>query len=147
MRRFPIELATLAVSALVLGAPINARSEGALVIGSTGSVEKHGIALGVSFNQPTKQAAIDAAMAQCRTYPAAKIAVDRCQLVTTFKRECYAFASDPKAGTPGIGWALAKDKEAAVERALAFCRATAGTDRQKFCVVNEPSSRCDYQAD
>ena len=121
-------------------APDAAISEGALAVGSTGQVTKDGIAYGGAYNHPTRQAAIDAAIATCRKWKAPKAAA-RCEVVATFKRECYAVANDPKAGTPGTGWATANNKETAHERALAACRATAGRDRRDFCVVDQ--SNCD----
>lgn len=115
-------------------------AEGALAIGSTGNVSKDGIAYGGAYNHATRQDAIDAAIATCRKWKAPKAAA-RCELVTTFTRECYAVANDPKAGTPGTGWATANDKETAGQRALAACRATAGPGRREFCVVDQ--SNCD----
>jgi hypothetical protein len=62
-------------------------------------------------------------------------------VIATFHNECYAVSLDPKPGTPGAGWAIAADKETAEQRALAHCRLTAGSNREKFCEVSE--SNCD----
>ncbi len=134
-----IRLAALAVATLLL-TPDAATSEGALAIGSTGNVTKDGIAYGGAYNHASRQSAIDAAIATCRKWNAPKAAA-RCELVATFRRECYAVANDPKAGTPGTGWATGRDKATADQRALAACRATAGQDRRDFCVVDQ--SNCD----
>jgi len=139
IRKFASKLAAIVAVAFLL-APDAATSEGALAVGSTGQVTKDGIAYGGAYNHPTRQSAIDAAIATCRKWKAPKAAA-RCELVATFKRECYAVANDPKAGTPGTGWATGNDKETANQRALAACRATAGRDRRDYCVVDQ--SNCD----
>ena len=70
-------------------------------------------------------------------------ASDLCRVIATFHNECYAVSLDPKAGTPGAGWAIAADKETAEERALAHCKLTAGPDRAQYCEMSE--SNCDQK--
>jgi len=139
VRKSASGMAAIMIVALLL-TPDAATPEGALAIGSTGNVTKDGIAYGGAYNHPNRQSAIDAALSTCRKWKAPKAAA-RCELVATFTRECYAVANDPKAGTPGTGWATGGDKETAGQRALAACRATAGRNRRDFCVVDQ--SNCD----
>lgn len=129
-----------AISLLAVLAATPAASEGALAIGSTGNIVKDGIAYGSAYNFPTREEAARAALEQCRKWNAPKAAAN-CQVVATFRRECYAVANDPKAGTPGTGWAIGPSKETADARALAGCKSVAGKDRERFCVVDQ--SNCD----
>ena len=119
----------------------NAFAEGAFAVGSTGNVSKDGIAFGGAYNFPTREIAIQKAVEACRGWKSAPKAASLCQVVATFSKECYATANDPKAGTPGTGWAVAQDKARAEARALANCKATAGPDRQSACVLE--LSYCD----
>ena len=118
-----------------------AAPEGALAVGASGNVAKDGIALGGAIDKPTKQAAIDQALETCRKFQGAPKMAALCRIVATFTRECFATAYDAKAGTPGVGWAVGPNKEAAEERALAACQATAGASRRKFCKGSQ--SFCD----
>jgi len=118
-----------------------AAAEGALAVGASGNVAKDGIALGGAIDKPTKQAAIDQALATCRKYDGAPKMAALCRIVATFTRECFATAFDPKTGTPGVGWAIGPDKPTAEERALAACQATAGASRRQFCKGSQ--SYCD----
>jgi hypothetical protein len=133
MKRLIVMIA-LAAFAFLTGGTRAAFAEGAMAIGSTGDVAKDGSAYGGSYNYATRDAAIERALVECRKQSSQK-AVARCELVTTFKRECYAVAEDPEVGTPGTGWALGPDKASAGERALASCKVTAGRDRQNKCVI------------
>jgi hypothetical protein len=118
-----------------------ARAEGAIAMGSTGNFAKDGFAFGGSIDRPTMDAAREQALATCRRYEGAPKMAAICRVVSTFSRECYALSYDAKAGTPGVGWAIASDKATAEERAQANCEATAGADRRGFCKVNQ--SFCD----
>ena len=134
----------LVVFALTLAAPLMSpnpsAAEGAIAVGSTGNVAKDGIAMGLSVDNPTREAAIANALKECHAYNAPKAAA-LCQIVETFTRQCWATAFDPKVGTPGAGWAVAANKEKASSQALAKCRATAGASRRSFCKVD--GSNCD----
>jgi hypothetical protein len=46
-----------------------------------------------------------------------------CKLIQKFKNRCGTDAMDPKAGTPGVGWAVAATSQKAEAEALAKCRA------------------------
>lgn len=132
-------IALIAIVAASASAPAGA--DGALAVGSTSDVAKDGIAVGTSINYNTSDEARDAALKRCHEYKPAPKAAALCQPVGTFKGECYAVSFDPKAGTPGAGWAIAATKALAEERALANCKATAGADRRDFCRIEE--SKCD----
>jgi uncharacterized protein DUF4189 len=133
---------TAAVCATAMCASLGpARAEGALAVGSSGNVARDGIALGGAIDKPTQAAATAQALETCRKYQGAPKMAAICKIVATFTRECYATAYDPKAGTPGVGWAVATDQVTAEERALAACEATAGASRRGFCKGSQ--SFCD----
>jgi hypothetical protein len=121
-----------------------ALADGALAVGSTSNVEKDGIAFGTAINYRSEGEARRTALEYCRDYKPAPKAAAQCRLVGTFKDECYAIAMDPKPGTPGAGWAIARSKDQAEDRALENCKATAGRDRRVFCKVDE--AKCDGDA-
>lgn len=131
--------AALMLTVLSLTAP--AFGEGALAVGSTSDVSKDGIAFGTAVNYKTSAAAREAALEKCRGYKPAPKAAAQCQIVGTFRRECWAIAMDPEPGTPGAGWAIAQDKETARQRSLDACKATAGAKRRSYCAVD--SADCD----
>ena len=134
----------VAACALMLcGGATAAYAFGALAVGETGDVAKDGIAMGTSWNYGSADEANNAALANCHKWKdkGAPKAADLCRVIGTYHNECYAVSLDPKPGTPGAGWAIAGDKETAEQRALAHCKLTAGSDREKFCEVSE--SNCD----
>ena len=124
-------------------APIAAHAFGALAVGQTASVAKDGIAMGTAWNHESGEKAGDAALENCRKWKdkGAPQAAKQCRVIATFHSECYAVSLDPKAGTPGAGWAIAADKDTAEARAVAHCKLTAGSDRERYCEVSE--SNCD----
>ena len=129
----------LALAAVLAGSP--ARADGALAVGSTSDVARDGIALGSAVNYKTAEEAVAAALEICRNFKRAPKAAALCQSVGSFRGECYAVSFDPKAGTPGTGWAIAPTKELAERRAMQNCRITAGSTRAEFCRIEE--SKCD----
>lgn len=118
---------------LQIGTGAGARADGALAVGSTGNVVKHGIAFGMVVNVPADKAS-ETALTRCKTFKARE-AADRCKVVATFSRECFAVAYDPQPGTPGAGWGVGKDQLAANTKALAMCEETAGPARRGYCQV------------
>lgn len=114
---------------------------GAVAVGQTADVAEDGYAYGNAVNARTPNDAARLALQRCRNYKGAPKAVAQCQVVSTFNRECYAIALDPKAGTPGAGWAVGADIEAAKQRSLDACEATAGPGRKGECKVD--SAFCD----
>jgi hypothetical protein len=119
-----------------------AMAEGALAVGVPSSVAKDGYALGISVNSASAEKASEVALDWCRHIKGVSDkAKSLCQVITTFRHQCAAEANDPKPGTPGVGWAIAADKETAERMALANCVGTAGRERRNSCVI--ASSICD----
>jgi len=125
--------------------PRSVAAEGALAIGLPSDIAKQGYASGSSWNEKTKEAAQATAMDQCHKAPTGQKARSLCKVVETFTDRCYAVSFDPKAGTPGAGWAIGDDLRAAERQAISRCEATAGPARRSACIVNH--SHCDGQAD
>ena len=138
MNKIGCVVALIAIAA-VASSPAGA--DGALAVGSTSDVIKDGIAVGTSINYKTADEAAAAALQRCHDYKPAPKAAALCMSVGTLKGECYAVSFDPKAGTPGAGWAIASTKALAEERAIANCKITAGEGRRDFCRIEE--SKCD----
>jgi hypothetical protein len=133
---------TVSLLAVALWGPTAARADGALAVGFPADVSKDGFAYGFSVEQANKDDAKEAALKACRNTTAApQSAKVLCMVVGTFSNECVAIAMDPKAGTPGVGFAIASNQETAEERALAFCAATEGADRRGSCKIDKSS--CD----
>jgi hypothetical protein len=137
--------ASLAVAllAVLAGRPDPAAADGALAVGLPSVVAAEGFAYGFALDQATPEKAGAEALRDCKTEtpgvdPRAQVL---CKVVETFKNQCFAVAMDPKDATPGVGWAIERDKDAAARGALAKCAATAGDDRRDACEVTD--SGCD----
>ena len=126
---------------LMTGVLSPAAANGALAVGTTSNVVKDGVAFGTAINYQTEAEARTAALENCKKFKGAPLAAAQCRLVGAFKGECYGIAMDPKAGTPGAGWAIAATKTMAEQRAIDNCKETAGSDRREFCEVAE--AKCD----
>jgi hypothetical protein len=124
------------------GLDADAIADGAVAMGTTGNVVKHGIAFGLVVNEP-KDKAGDLALARCRAFVkgSSPEATAQCKVVATFSRECFAVAYDPQPGTPGAGWGVGKDQIEANAKAMRMCEGTAGPGRGRFCQVE--SGACD----
>lgn len=121
-----------------------ADAEGALAVGIARAGIAKGYATGFSINQPTVKAARTAAVEQCKRARTSNAdARSNCEVVTTFRNKCVAVALDPQPGTPGAGWGIGSDQEAADSLALARCHAKAGSDRAGSCEVTD--RYCDGQ--
>jgi hypothetical protein len=132
----------LVVVANLLLPSFDLRAEGALALGLPNNVAKEGFAYGYTVNKATLDEAHTAALDFCRTSEnGSKPGQALCRVVETFSGKCVVIAMDPKAGTPGIGWAVDEDIAAAEARAMSYCKATAGADRVEFCKVDK--SGCD----
>lgn len=134
-----IQIFAIVAAALHLAGAPAARGDGAIAVGSTGDVVRHGIAFGMMVNDSAKNAST-IALERCRKFEA-RDAAKHCKIVATFSRQCYAVALDPEPGTPGAGWGVDKTQEAANERALSMCRETAGANRETFCKIE--AGECD----
>lgn len=129
-----VRLATTVAAIMLMGAG-SAASEAALAIGSTGEISRDGIAIGSKINQATSTSAVNLAMEDCRNQPFSPTVTGQCMLVATFRNECLALALDPQDGTPGVGWAIHSERAVAEQRALDYCKATAGSSRRGACRV------------
>ncbi len=122
--------------------PSPATADGALAVGVPPDVGKDGFAYGRNINSPSEETARQKALELCSTAKESTDTARRlCTVVMSFHRQCVSVAMDPKAGTPGVGWAVAPTREAAEQQALSNCMATAGPDRRQFCVKSD--SACD----
>jgi hypothetical protein len=129
----------LAVAALL---PPSANALSALAAGIPDDVATQGVAFGEGHNYSTREGAEARALQECRNttgVPASTTAL--CKIVAHFDNQCLAISLDPKAGTPGFGWAIAAAADPANNQALGNCRATAGADRVGYCV--ESLTSCD----
>ena len=139
-------LLAAALLASVLARADLAVADGALAVGEPSDVAAEGFAYGFALDQASAEKANADALKDCRTPtpgidPRAQAA---CTVVQAFKNQCFAVAMDPKDATPGVGWAVAGDKDGASRAALAKCVATAGADRRDACEVTH--SGCDGTA-
>lgn len=111
-----------------------AAAAGAIAVGEPADVGKDGLALGLSYQYPTPEAARAEALAKCRVYAGVGERIHRlCTIVKEFSGECAATAYDPAPGTPGWGYGVAFTADAARDAALGACRLSAGVDRARFC--------------
>jgi hypothetical protein len=137
-------IAHAAVAACVVAAASGgtAAAFGALAVGEPPNISKQGLATGNGYNYSTKEGAEARALKECLTFKGAPPATrGLCKVVITFEKQCFAIAMDPKAGTPGFGWSVMKEKAEAETSAMNQCRKTAGSARVKFCEVAD--SKCD----
>jgi hypothetical protein len=132
-----IAMALTVAAAIACFEPAPARADGAIVLGIPADVSADGFSYGYRVNAPNRQEARDTAFKACSDNKVAPESARKlCTLVAHFRNECVAIAMDPKDGTPGYGVAIAADRDTAEERAMGFCRATAGKDRQEFCKID-----------
>jgi Domain of unknown function (DUF4189) len=135
-----------ALLAGIMACPDVAVADGALAVGLPRDVAAEGFAYSFALDEPTAERASSGALRDCKkeTPGVDKRAQALCAVVQTFKNRCFAVAMDPKDATPGVGWAVERDKQAAARTALAKCRDTAGDDRREACEVTH--SGCDGDA-
>jgi len=119
---------------------------GAVALGQPSDIAKDGVAIYTHVNAATSESAKEAAMAGCRSMNASDTAKSLCKIVATFENQCVAQAMDPDNGTPGFGWAMARESYVAKEQALSNCRDTAGPTRQNACTINSTGLWCDGSA-
>ena len=134
--------ALLALTAL---APQPSRAMSAFAVGVPDDVARDGVALGEGHNFTNRDEAESRALNECRTNKDSSDAVHAlCRIIDHFDNRCLATSLDPKAGTPGWGWAIADTARQANDRALDICRQSAGGDRAPYCIVSQ--SVCDGNA-
>lgn len=113
-----------------------ARADGAIAIGLPSDIAKQGVAVGTAWNYDDADGANTRALKECKGFMDAPPETRKlCKIVKTFTNACVSVALDPKAGTPGFGWAVAPVESGAAEAAMKNCKDTAGRDRQKYCEV------------
>jgi hypothetical protein len=139
---YPSSAALLAAAMLWTVWGAHAFADGAVAVGTTGDVVRHGIAFGLVVDEPKEKAA-ELALARCRAFVKGSSveATQRCKVMETFSRECFAVAYDPQPGTPGAGWGVGKDQIEANGKAMKMCEASAGPQRARFCQVD--AGACD----
>jgi hypothetical protein len=127
----------LAFVAACLFAPSTTVAEGALAIALPSDVAKGGFAYGRSANWKSEDEARADALKLCRESATAPQLRALCAVISSVRDQCVAVAMDPKAGTPGVGWAISANRQTAESQALAKCRETAGASRRDFCEVDK----------
>ena len=142
-----ISTATLLMVALLQSCPSIAA--GALAVGLPADVAHQGFAAGHSVNAADMDMAQQRALDSCqRSVGGSDVAKQLCKVVATFSEQCYALAIDPKANTPGVGWAIADSLQMADAQAIDACRTRAGRARRDFCAVlsSDEDHGCDGNA-
>ncbi|HEY5289135.1 MAG TPA: DUF4189 domain-containing protein [Caulobacteraceae bacterium] len=108
-------------------------------------IANKGVAFGEGHNYSTRADAEAHAMAECLKQANSEQGTvplgPYCKVLGHFDSQCIAVSMDPKAGTPGFGWAKAETLTEAGNEAIANCRPTAGPGRADACVVSVSS--CD----
>jgi hypothetical protein len=109
----------LTLAGIILGGTPRANAVGALAIGSCG-------ATGGAWDYSDEVLAHGAAITNC--------GADDCQVVTTVRRACVAFALESNGCA--WGWAVREQSRAAKSAAIEFCANAGGSDcsiRNVFC--------------
>jgi hypothetical protein len=142
--RLAIGAAALAICVAVNGRCIAA---GAVAVGEPAEIAKDGVAIFTYVNASSAESAKKKALDGCKGLPnASATSKALCKIVATFENQCVAQSLDPQNGTPGFGWAMARNSSAAKEQALSNCRDTAGPTRQGACVIGPQDLWCDGSA-
>jgi hypothetical protein len=142
MYGFVLATGLLALTAL---APQPSWAMSAFAVGVPDDVATDGVALGEGHNYSSRDQAESRAINECRANKDSSDAVHAlCKIIDHFDNRCLATSLDPKAGTPGWGWAIADTARQANDQALEMCRQSAGGDRAPYCVVSQ--SVCDGNA-
>jgi hypothetical protein len=136
-----------AIFSIFMLASASCLAAGAVAVGLPADISKDGVAIFTYVNADSSGKAKQKALAGCKDLQSAS-ATSRalCKIAATFENQCVAQALDPQNGTPGFGWAMARNSKSAKEQALSNCRDTAGADRQDACVVGEKDLWCDGSA-
>src|ERR1700730_14872108 len=139
----------IGAAALVICVAVNGRgmAAGAVAVGEPADISKDGVAIYTFVNADSADAAKKKALEGCKGLEhASATSKALCKVVATFENQCVAESLDPQSGTPGFGWAMARNSSAAREQAISNCRDTAGPTRQSFCVVEARALWCDGSA-
>ena len=139
----------IGATALAICLTVNGRcmAAGAVALGQPSDIAKDGVAIYTFVKAASVELAKEKAMAGCKTLEQSSATSKAlCKIVATFENQCVAEAIDPESGTPGFGWAMARNSKLAKEQALSNCRDTAGPTRQNACVVEARALWCDGSA-
>jgi hypothetical protein len=139
----------IGAAALTLCLMVNGRcmAAGAVALGQPSDIAKDGVAIFTHVNASSMESAKQKALAGCKAMQdASSTSRALCKIVATFENQCVAESIDPDSGTPGFGWAMARNSKVAREQALSNCRGTAGPTRQNACVVEARALWCDGTA-
>jgi hypothetical protein len=139
----------IGAAALVMCVAANGRcmAAGAVALGEPADISKDGVAVFTFVNADNAAEAKRKALEGCKGLEhASATSKALCKVVATFENQCVAESLDPKSGTPGFGWAMARNSRVAKEQALSNCRDTAGPTRQDACVVEARALWCDGSA-
>ncbi|HEV3500647.1 MAG TPA: DUF4189 domain-containing protein [Bradyrhizobium sp.] len=139
----------IGATALTLCLMVNGRcmAAGAVALGQPSDIAKDGVAIFTHVNASSMESAKQKALAGCKAMQdASSTSRALCKIVATFENQCVAESIDPDSGTPGFGWAMARNSKVAREQALSNCRGTAGPTRQNACVVEARALWCDGTA-
>jgi hypothetical protein len=123
----------IGATALTLCLMVNGRcmAAGAVALGQPSDIAKDGVAIFTHVNASSMESAKQKALAGCKAMQdASSTSRALCKIVATFENQCVAESIDPDSGTPGFGWAMARNSKVAREQALSNCRGTAGPTRQ-----------------
>jgi hypothetical protein len=141
-----IAFGALTFVAIFLTATAPAISAGAVAIGEPADVAKDGVSMGYNSNKTTMDEAKARALAKCKTNSSVPSKA-LCKIVATFSNQCAVEAIDPRAGTPGFGWAIADNAQDAQKQAMANCRESDGPAHQDGCQFSaETPVACDGSA-
>jgi hypothetical protein len=139
----------IGATALTLCLMVNGRcmAAGAVALGQPSDIAKDGVAIFTHVNASSMESAKQKALAGCKAMQdASSTSRALCKIIATFENQCVAESIDPDSGTPGFGWAMARNSKVAREQALSNCRGTAGPTRQNACVVEARALWCDGTA-
>ena len=139
----------IGATALAICLTVNGRcmAAGAVALGQPSDIAKDGVAIYTFVKAASVELAKEKAMAGCKTLEQSSATSKAlCKIVATFENQCVAEAIDPESGTPGFGWAMARNSKLAKEQALSNCRETAGPTRQNACIVEARALWCDGSA-
>lgn len=130
----------------IVGSTHSASADGLLAIGITDDPGRDGFVYAFKVDQRMSDELRARILEECRS---AKIentenARKACRIVGEFRNKCFAFAFDPKVGTPGVGWSIAATKAAAEDQAISKCKALSSNERANACAVEK--SACDGDA-
>ena len=127
--------------------PAQCFAAGATALGEPAQIAKDGVAIFTAVKMRSFDEARKRALDGCKNLSTASTTARAlCKIVAAFENQCVAQALDPQNGTPGFGWAIARNSTEARRQALINCRSTAGPTRQDACIIPKTGLWCDGSA-